>query len=202
MELYTWICAEYNFFAHGSKKTTPDVPFYYQFILRPLLIWESHFFHKWSCRQEPALFGVEFKLFAKDSNFLLQSFPSFIIVFPDHPFFEKVNFVTRQEPPLSGAEFKLHKTLKYSSEHFLLSSPCSQSTPSMRKSNVCISGVACMKRTMKWCCRHGTPLLWTIKTWCSKLFPLNLNLGDRFRNYSGWTNGRMNIPSDRGGCPT
>ena len=166
--VHKWSCkGVLPLFWHNSNfipRPKVDIPIYYQFIPKPLLIWESQIFHKWSCRQEPALFGVEFKLFARDSNFLLQTFRSFFILFQDRSFFDKVNLFSPVELQ-TGTPICLvrnsNKTIKFS---FLFSSPCFQSTHSMRKSNLCISGVAdrdtlCMKRTMTWCCRHGTPLL-------------------------------------------
>jgi hypothetical protein len=76
-----------------------------------------------------------FKNVAQWSKILLQTSPLIITLFPDH--FCK----NEKEPPWFVLNLNFfHNGIKFSSQHFLFSSLCSQTTLSLRK--CCINGVA------------------------------------------------------------
>ena len=112
--------------------------FFYRYIPRPLLLWDSQFFSIVGLQTGTPFVCAEIKFCLQGSKMLLWTLPSFISLFPDHSFYEKVYFCQkwscRQELPQSvrNSNFALN-ALKCFSRHFFLLSIYSQTSPSMRK---------------------------------------------------------------------
>ena len=99
------------------------------------------------CRTSPN-WSIQFSgvtywiLYLQGSKIILQIFPSFIILFPDHSFYEKLQLQLQTGVSFICAESQFcSQGAKCSSIHFLLLSIYSQNTHSMRKSIFVKSGV-------------------------------------------------------------
>ena len=123
------LCVRNSNCAHKALKCSLDIPFLYQFFPRPLLLWESQFLSKVELQTGTLFECAAFTICSQGSKMFLQIFPSLINLFSEHSFYKKVKKIQKwsckQEPPLS-----------------VRISIYSQTTPSMRKSNFCIIGVA------------------------------------------------------------
>ena len=124
MELQTgtpFVCAGFKWL----KNAPPDnFSFLYQIIPSPLFLWEIQFLSKVELQTETLSKFAKLKFCTQGSKIPLQTFPSFINVFPDHSFSEKINVCQkrscRHEPSLSVWNLHFaHKALKCSSGPFL-----------------------------------------------------------------------------------